>query len=571
MKQFEYKRDASGNPYLETDLPGLMLTRLPLLNKSTAFTAEERDVFNLWGILPAHVSSLEEQVQRAYNNYRHFEKDFDKYIYLRLLQDRCEVLFYALLAEHLEEMMPIIYTPTVALAATHFSRIYRFPRGLVVSTKNIDRIDNLLANTPYPHIRLIVATDAEGILGIGDQGFGGMAICIGKLSLYTAAAGVDPALCLPVQLDVGTNHEELLEDPMYLGARHPRLTGSAYYNFINTFVKALERHHPGVLLQWEDFSRDKAFEVLAQHKETLPSFNDDIQGTGAVVLAGLLAATKRHGHTLKNETFLIFGAGAAGVGVARQLFAALKHEGLSAADAKAKIFMMDPFGLILNDRRGLESYKASLAQDPSRLEGWHIEGDDPSLLEVVQNARITTLLGFSGQAGAFGEEVTKAVCANTEHPIIFPLSNPTSHCEAKPEDLIRWTNGRVTLATGSPFDDVEYGGQTYGVGQGNNAFIFPGLGLGLMLSGAKHVDADILNVAARALSEQVSAARLERGLVYPGIGELRGASERVAAEVVRTVAEADDTEFRLEEDPHTFISKRMWNPTYLPIRKPQQP
>ena len=570
MKQFEYRQDANGDPYLETDLPGLMLTRLPLLNKSSAFTAQERDDFNLWGILPAHISSLDEQVERAYNNYKHFEDDFDKYIYLRLLQDRCEVLFYALLERHLEEMMPIIYTPTVALAVEHFSRIYRFARGLVVSTKNIDRIDTLLENTPYPRVKLIVATDAEGILGIGDQGFGGMAICIGKLSLYTAAAGVDPALCLPVQLDVGTNQEELLEDPLYLGARHPRLTGSAYYDFINVFVEALTRHHPGVLLQWEDFSRDKAFEVLAQHQDTLPSFNDDIQGTGAVVLSGLLAAAKRHGRTLKDETFLIFGAGAAGVGVARQIFAALQSEGLSSADARAKIFMMDPFGVVVSNRRGLESYKASLAQDQRRMEGWHIRGDDPSLLEVVQNAGITTLLGFSGQAGAFGEEVVKAVCANTEHPIIFPLSNPTSHSEALPEDLIRWTGGRATIATGSPFADVAYNGQTYGVGQGNNAFIFPGLGLGLMLSGARRVGADIINVAARALAECVSADRLERGLVYPSISELREASQYVAAKVVQAVAEADDSDMSLEEDPHTFVSKRIWTPTYLPIRKPQR-
>ena len=567
MKQFTYRKDSSGHPYLETDLPGLMLTRLPLLNKSTAFTAEERDAFNLWGILPAHISTLDEQVQRAYNNYSHFDKDLDKYIYLRLLQDRCEILFYALLAEHLEEMLPIIYTPTVALAVEHFSRIYRFPRGLVVSTKNIDRIDNLLENTPYPEVKLIVATDAEGILGLGDQGFGGMAISIGKLSLYTAAAGVDPALCLPVQLDVGTNHEELLEDPMYLGARHPRLMGSAYYDFIGTFVEALTRHHPGVLLQWEDFSRDKAFEVLSQHEDTLPSFNDDIQGTGSVVLAGLLAAANRHGRALKDETFLIFGAGAAGVGVARQLFAALKDEGLSATDAKAKIFMMDPFGVVLSDRKGLESYKDGLAQDPRRLEGWQFEGDDPNLLEVVQNAGITALLGFSGQAGAFDEEVVRAMCANTAHPIIFPLSNPTSHCEAKPEDLIRWTDGHVTVATGSPFDDVTHRGQTYGVGQGNNAFIFPGMGLGLMLSGARRITADLLNIAARALAEHVSAERLERGFVYPGISELRTASQHVAAEVVRAVVEAGDAAVDMEEDPRSFVEKRMWQPTYLPIKK----
>ena len=367
MKQYEYKFDDDGRPFLETELEGLELTRLPLLNKSTAFTPEERSEFGLWGLLPPHISNLDKQVERTYLNLTSFSDPLNKHIYLRLLQDRNEVLFYATLAAHLEEIMPIIYTPTVAEAVRRFSQIYRFPRGLTVSTHNIQHIDQMLSNTPYPYIKLIVATDAEGILGIGDQGFGGMAICIGKLSLYTAAAGVDPALSLPIQLDVGTNSETLLNDPLYLGVKHERLVGDAYFEFMDTFVAALKRHHPNVLLQWEDFSRQKAFDVLERYQDELPSFNDDIQGTGAVVLSGLLAAARRNKRKLTDETFVVYGAGAGGVGVARQIQAGLVFEGLSKREAAAKIYMMDPLGLVTSDRPGLESFKHSLAQDPAQL------------------------------------------------------------------------------------------------------------------------------------------------------------------------------------------------------------
>lgn len=567
MKQYEYKFDENGEAYLETDLPGLMLTRLPLLNKSTAFTARERDVYDLWGILPPDMATLEDQVEREYENLQTFDTALNKYIYLRLLQDRNEVLFYKLIDNYLEEMMPIIYTPTVAEAIEQYSQVYRFPRGINISTKNIDRVDHILRHTPYPYVKLIVATDSEGILGIGDQGYGGMAICIGKLSLYTAAAGVDPALTLPIQLDVGTNREDLLNDPKYMGVRHERLTGYAYEEFMDKFVSALKRHHPNVLLQWEDFSRQKAFNVMERYQDEILSFNDDIQGTGAVVVAGLLAAARRNKHKLSDETFVVYGAGAGGVGVARQIFAALQNEGLSDAEAKARIFMLDPFGLVMSDRPDLEDYKQSLAIDSSRLEGWNISGESPSLLEVIQNSKATVLLGLSGEAGAFTAEIVRAVCANTNRPIIFPLSNPTANTEAIPEDIFRWTEGKATVSTGSPFPDVVYDGSTHPISQGNNAFIFPGLGLGLMLSGAQRATPQMLTAASVALADFVSDDRLAKGCVYPPVERIREASKAVAVAVTKAAIENGLARVEVQGNIQHFVESRMWQPRYFPIRR----
>jgi len=567
MKQYEYKFDETGEAYLETDLPGLMLTRLPLLNKSTAFTSRERDIYDLWGILPPDFDTLEDQVEREYENLQTFDTALNKYIYLRLLQDRNEVLFYKLLDSHLEEMMPLIYTPTVAEAIEQFSQVYRFPRGINISTKNIDRVDHILQNTPYPYVKLIVATDSEGILGIGDQGYGGMAICIGKLSLYTAAAGVDPALTLPIQLDVGTNREDLLNDPKYMGVRHERLKGYAYEEFMDKFITSLKTHHPNVLLQWEDFSRQKAFSVLERYQDQILSFNDDIQGTGAVVVAGLLAAERRNKHKLSDETFVVYGAGAGGVGVARQIFAALQNEGLSASEAKARIFMLDPFGLVMSDRPDLEDYKQSLAQDPARLEGWHMSGESPTLLEVIQNSKATVLLGLSGESGAFTAEVVRAICANTNRPVIFPLSNPTANTEAVPEDIFRWTEGKATVSTGSPFADVTYDGTTHPISQGNNAFIFPGFGLGLMLSGAQKATPSMLNAASIALSEFISDDRLAKGCVYPPVNRIRDASKAVAVAVTKAAIDQGLARVEIDGDINQFVESRMWKPRYFPIRK----
>jgi malate dehydrogenase (oxaloacetate-decarboxylating) len=567
MKQYDKKYDANGRPYLETNLPGLLLTRLPLLNKGTGFTPEEREEFGLLGLIPTHVSTLEEQVARNYANFTSFRTDLEKHVFLRALQDRSEVLFYALIDRHIEEMMPIIYTPTVAQAVEQFSRIYRYPRGLVVNTENIDRIDTLLENTPFPDVQLIVATDNEGILGIGDQGFGGLAICIGKLSLYTAAAGIDPAVTLPVELDVGTNRKDLLDDPLYLGVRHARLEGKAYDDFMERFVTALHRRFPQVLLQWEDFSKQKAFDVLDRYRDVLPSLNDDVQGTGAVVLAGLLAAQRGSQVNLKEQSYLVHGAGAGGVGVARQIARGLVLQGLTAQQARERIYLIDSKGLILKDRKGLEPYKLEFAHEPSRVAGWKLKNGIPSLLETVQHAKVTVLLGLSGQRGAFGEDVVRAVAANTPYPIVFALSNPTANSEAIPADIYRWTEGRALVATGSPFEDVTWSGVAHPVGQGNNAFIFPGLGLGVLLSRSRRVTDDMLTQASLALSEFVDASRLAQGGLYPRMDKIRTASKQVALAVIRQAQKEGVASAKLPEDLEAYIESHMWRPEFLPIRK----
>jgi len=567
MKQYEKKRDANGYPYLETSLSGLQLTRLPLLNKSTSFTLEERREFGLMGVFPTHVSTLEEQLERSYANFRAFRDDLEKHVFLRALQDRSEVLFYALLDRHIEEMMPIIYTPTVAQAVEQFSRIYRYPRGLVVTPDNIGEIDALLEQTPFPEVQLIVATDNEGILGIGDQGFGGLAICIGKLSLYTAAAGIDPALTLPVELDVGTNRKDLLDDPLYLGVKRPRMEGKEYADFIHAFVQGLKRRFPNVLVQWEDFSKQKAFDVLERYRDELPSLNDDIQGTGAVVLAGLISAMRTSQQTLSQQTYLVHGAGAGGVGVARQIVRGMEREGLSTPQARERIFLIDSKGLILKDRRGLEPYKLEFAHDPSRVAGWKVQGSIPSLLETVREGKVTVLLGLSGQRGAFGEEVVRAVTQHTPYPVVFALSNPTANSEAVPADIYRWTEGKALVATGSPFDDVEFGGSRHPVGQGNNAFIFPGLGLGVLLSRAKRVTDGMLTAAALALADYTAGMRLAQGALYPRMDKLRSASRRVAVAVIQQAQKEEVTGRKLPEDLEALLDAEMWRPEFLPIRK----
>lgn len=567
MKQYEKKLDAQGRPYLETNLPGLLLTRLPLLNKGTGFPPEEREEFGLQGLLPTHVSTLEEQTARNYANFKSFRTDLEKHVFLRALQDRSEVLFYAMVDQHIEEMMPIIYTPTVAQAVEQFSRIYRYPRGLTVNTENIDRIDTLLENTPFPDVQLIVATDNEGILGIGDQGFGGLAICIGKLSLYTAAAGIDPAVTLPVELDVGTNRKDLLDDPLYLGVRHARLEGKAYDDFMHRFVTALQRRFPRVLLQWEDFSKQKAFDVLDRYRDVLPSFNDDVQGTGAVVLSGLLAAQRAGQINLKQQTYLVHGAGAGGVGVARQIARGLVLQGLTPQQARERIYLIDSKGLILKDRKGLEPYKLEFAHEPARIAGWKLKNGIPSLLETVEQAKVTVLLGLSGQRGAFGEDVVRAVAKNTQTPVVFALSNPTANCEALPSDIYQWTEGRALVATGSPFDDVTWNGAAHPVGQGNNAFIFPGLGLGVLLSRARRVTDDMLTQASLALSEFVDGNRLAQGGLYPRMDKIRTASKQVAVAVMRQAQKEGVATEKLPEDLEAHIEKQMWRPEFLPIRK----
>jgi malate dehydrogenase (oxaloacetate-decarboxylating) len=567
-RYYDVKRDEHGQRYLEPYINGFSLLGLPLLNKESAFTREERRLLGLEGLLPPHVSTLEEQKERHYRRYRLQASDLEKHIFLRTLQDRNEVLFYALLVDHMSEMLPIIYTPTVGEAVKQFSAIYRFPRGFTASTFDIDHVDQTLSNVPLEEVRLIVATDSSAILGIGDQGFGGLAISIGKLSLYTAAGGVGPDKTLPVGLDVGTDRQDLISDPLYLGAKHRRLTGEAYFQFLDKFVEAVRKRYPKALIQWEDFSKDTAFAVLERYRKVLPSFNDDIQGTGAVALAGVLSACRVKGEMLSDQRIIIYGAGAGGVGVAWALKEGLMREGLSEEEALARLFVLDSQGLLVEGRR-MEPYKQSFAQKPGALEGWSYAGSAPNLLEVIQNAEATVLLGLSGQPASFTEPIVKAMLANTPRPAIFPLSNPTSSSEALPDDLVRWTHGTAMVAAGSPFAPVEYEGRTYPVGQGNNAFIFPGLGFGAVLSQAKEVTDGMVLEAAYALYDYTSTHHPDR--IYPPVGELREVSKFVAARVIRRaiqegVARSEKLRGLDLTSLRDFVDERFWKPQYLPFK-----
>ncbi len=567
-RYYDVKRDEKGERYLEPYVTGFLLLRLPLLNKGTAFTEEERRALGLEGLLPPHVNTLEEQKERVYRRYRLIASPLEKHIYLRHLQDRNEVLFYALLVDHLEEMLPILYTPTVGEAVREFSHIYRYPRGFTASTRNIDRVEEALANVPLEEVRLIVATDSSAILGIGDQGYGGMAIAIGKLTLYTAVGGVGPDKTLPVELDVGTDREDLLNDPLYLGVRHKRLRGEAYYQFLDRFVEAVRKRYPKALIQWEDFAKEAAFAVLERYRKVVPSFNDDIQGTGAVALAGVLSACRLKGERLSEQVVVVYGGGAGGIGVAWALVEGMKREGLSEEEAKARVLVLDSRGLLV-EGRNMEAYKRPFAQRRERLRDWRFSGEYPNLLETIQNARATVLLGLSGQGGSFTEPVARAMLENTPRPVIFPLSNPTSASEALPDDLIYWTEGRALVAAGSPFPPVGYKGRTIPVGQGNNAFIFPGLGLGAVLARAREVTDGMVLEAAYALYDLTQERFPD--LLYPPVRHLREVSPYVAARVMKKaleegVAEEERIQGLSFPELYAFVRSRFWEPRYLPYR-----
>jgi malate dehydrogenase (oxaloacetate-decarboxylating) len=565
-RYFETFRDADGTDKMRVFVGGHPLLRMAATNKGTAFTEEERVTLGLDGVLPPHVSTLEEQVDRVRAAYLREPTPIAKYQYLRALQERNELLFYALLEQHLAEMLPIIYTPTVGEAVQHFSHLYQSARGLSLSTNNIDRAPQALKNTFYDYVRMIVATDSSAILGIGDQGYGGLAIAIGKLSLYAAGGGVSPYRSLPVGLDVGTDRTDLRENASYLGVRHERLKGEPYLRFMDKFVAAVKARYPRAILQWEDLSKDTAFTVLARYRKELPSFNDDIQGTGAVALAGVLSACKLRKEKLSQQRIVVYGAGAGGAGVAWALRDALKAEGLTEAQALERLFVLDSKGLLVHGRP-MDDYKKTLAKRSDELAGW--EGAaPPDLLSTIKNAKATVLLGLSGQPGTFTEAHARALTKNTARPVIFPLSNPTTSCEATPEDLMRWTDHRAIVATGSPFDPVVGpDGKTQEIGQGNNAFIFPGLGFGAILSSATEVTDNMVMSAAMALAEYTEAKHLGAGLIYPPISELREVSIAVTTRVIHQ-AFADGVATTKNLTPETaekYVRAHFWRPRYLPF------
>ncbi len=557
---FDYKIDAEGKRYMAVSVRGITLLRLPQTNKGSAFTVQERIELGLEGLLPPRVTNLDIQVDRVYANYLKLPDDLAKYQFLRTVQDRSEVLFYALLGRHLEQMMPIVYTPTIGSAVQQFSTIYATARGLTLTVENIDHADRILDDYPWHDVRLMVVTDASAILGIGDQGMGGLAICIGKLALYTAGGGLCPFNTLPIDLDVGTNRAELLDDPQYLGIHDKRLQGQPYFELVDKFVAAVRKKWPKVIIQWEDFAKNVAFDVLARYRNLIPSFNDDIQGTGAVALAGLLSACRLKGETLSAQTIVVAGAGAGGIGVASAIKDGLVRAGLSEQQAKRQIFVIDGRGLVV-DGYTTDAYKLPLAHTPEIYADWGIEsGRVPTLMEVVTHVKPGVLLGLSGVGGLFDETLVKFIAEHHDRPIIFPLSNPTANCEAAPQDIIEWTQGQAIVATGSPFPEVEYQGKRYPVGQGNNAFIFPGLGFAAVLGECTRISDVMVAEAAYALADYVAEHYLASGLIYPPVADLKKVGLAVARRVLaQALAEGCANNADLQDaDLETYISTRCW-------------
>ncbi|WP_025119531.1 MULTISPECIES: NAD-dependent malic enzyme [unclassified Serratia (in: enterobacteria)] len=541
---------------------GPILLEFPLLNKGSAFSEEERSNFNLHGLLPEAIETIEEQVERAYRQFQDFKNDNDKHIYLRNIQDTNETLFYRLLDSHLSEMMPIIYTPTVGEACEHFSDIYRRARGLFISYPNRDRIDDMLQNATKQNVKVIVVTDGERILGLGDQGIGGMGIPIGKLSLYTACGGISPAYTLPVVLDVGTNNPQRLNDPLYMGWRHPRISGDEYHAFVEEFIQAVKRRWPNVLLQFEDFAQNNATPLLNRYRDELCCFNDDIQGTAAVTLGSLIAASRAAGSQLRDQTVTFLGAGSAGCGIAEQIIAQMKSEGLSEDEARARVFMVDRFGLLTDKLPNLLDFQSKLVQKSANLQQWQVESDAISLLEVVRNAKPTVLIGVSGQPGLFTEELIREMHKHCPRPIVMPLSNPTSRVEARPEDIINWTDGAALVATGSPFSPVTYKDQLFPIAQCNNSYIFPGIGLGVLAAGAKRVTDAMLMAASRALADCSPLATDGHGALLPNIDDIQGVSKCIAMEVGKAAQLQGVAVVTSEEALSKAIEHNFWRPQY---------
>ena len=533
----------------------------PLINRGTAFSESERTRLGLRGLLPSAVETLDQQVARAYAAFGEQPTDIAKHINLRALQDTNEIVFYELLSEHIEEMLPIVYTPTVGIAAQRFSEIYRRPRGLFISYPDRDRIGEALRNRPHDEVDIIVVTDGQRVLGLGDQGNGGMGIPIGKLSLYSALGGIDPARTLPIMLDVGTDNAELLDDPVYLGWRHRRVEGGEYDAFIDEFVEAVMDELPGVLLHWEDFSTPHALPILARFRDRLLTFNDDIQGTAAVVLGALSAAATATGSRIRDQTVVMLGAGSAGAGVSEQIVLAMITDGLSDAEARARVYVVDVNGLLTSDRRDLSEAQRRLAQPPTAVAAAD-PGSAPRLRDVVAAVEPTALLGFSTAAGAFTEEVVRMMAAHVRRPIIMPLSNPTSRSEARPQDLADWTQGRALIATGSPFPPMQIGDELVPVAQCNNVFAFPGIGLAVTAVDATRITDAMLTAAATAVGAAAPIHGDPRAALLPARSKLVDTATTVARAVARA-AVADGVAPELSDaEVDAAIASTRWTPVY---------
>lgn len=556
----------TGEEYVEVPFKGMFITENPTYNKGTAFPEDERFLLDLCGLLPDGVSTLELQKKRTYEGFSSKPSDLEKYIYMLSLQDRNEILYYALILEHLAEMLPIIYTPTVGQACQKFSHIFRRRRGLYVSAKTINHVDKILQNAPFEDISLIVVTDGERILGLGDLGANGMGIPIGKISLYIAAAGLHPAYTLPILLDVGTNNEDLLADPLYIGLRQKRLTGDAYDEVVERFVAAVQRTFPRALLQWEDFGKNNAFRLLDRYRDRILSFNDDIQGTGSVALSVLLGAMKIKKEKLRDQIFVLFGQGQAGTGIARQIIAALRTEGLSEQEARDRVFGVDINGLLVEGMPVKDEQK-HVVKSRSLISKWKLSNRDKiSLLDTIKNAKATVLIGVTAQPGAFDKDIIAAMAANTDMPIIMPISNPTTRVEATPEFIFKITKGKGLVATGSPFEPVQTEQGEKIISQCNNLYIFPGIGLGALVSGTRKITDEMFIAGSKALSAMLTAEELKAGRLLPPIEDIRSVSLEVALAVAKEARDSGLGIRKSDDELREIIRRAMWQPKYMPFR-----
>lgn len=547
---------------MKSKLTGLDLIKDPRLNKGTAFTESERDAFHLHGFLPPHIGTLEEQRDRRHKWLASLETPIEKYEFMRDLQDTNETLFYSLITRHVEEALPIVYTPTVGEGCQKFSELWHTPRGLFLSYPNQHRIDQILSHPRYDNIRCIVVSDGERILGLGDQGAGGMGIPIGKMALYTALGGIRPEWCLPILLDVGTDNEERLADPLYLGWRNKRVRGADYEKFVDTFVTAVKRRWPNVLLQWEDFAGGNAAKFLDRYRNQLCTFNDDIQGTAAVATATLLSAINVTGVPLKEQTVACLGFGGAGMGISKLIWSAMRDAGLSEREAYQHFYALDRYGLIVEGGEGVRPEQEAFARKRADVAGWKVA--DPkkiTLTDVVKNAKPTVLIGVSGQPGTFTEEALRAMAKQVKRPIIFPLSNPVSRSEATPQQVVDWTEGQALIGTGSPFPAAGYQGRAVPFAQTNNSYIFPGLALGILSSRARHVSDGMIKASALMLADLCPTHKDKNGLLLPPLADIRAVSKSVAAAVGKQaikegLAQVDAAGLEKE------IAANFWEPVY---------
>ncbi len=562
MEKFDLRRTKDGYQ-LNVPISGTSLLRFPLYNKGTGFSEAERKRFDLDGLLPSQSNDIETQARRVYRSIMFNKDPVGRHIDLAALQDRNEHLFYKILSLHLEELMPIVYTPTVGKASQYFSRVFRRARGIWITPDHAGRIEQVLRNAaPFTDVQLMVVTDNESILGIGDQGAGGMAISVGKLSLYVAGAGIHPVRTLPISLDVGTDNQSLLDDRLYLGRREPRLRGEKYRELVDEFVLAARAVFPEVVIQWEDFRKDNALQIMDRYRNKVPSFNDDIQGTGAVALACILAASRISGRNIADDRVLVFGAGAAGLGIARQITSELRNTGLEGADLRKAVLVMDSRGVI-SDGRELDEYKQELAWPEDMAASLGLNDQQRKILHrVVAAYEPTVLIGTSGQGGAFDEESVRAMAGATDTPVILPMSNPTAISEAKPEDVLRWSEDRALVATGSPFDDVSMRGGVQRIGQANNVFIFPGIGLGTIVSGASEVTDTMISASAHALADSLSDEELSSRCLMPEVSRLWEISGDVAFAVGRQAIEDGVADKISDDEYRKRIDDYRWIPEY---------